>query len=565
MHRMVAERDESGVTRKYACAFWVAYRQRRALKQWIHYLRTRRMFISAPGRNSPASAAAAMQHGGLSDTTLGSRSTNGLFIDTMRSESTIGSPTMLAAHFGTPAANSSLTQNQLQSAIRDRSLSYGTSAVNTILSGANRKISNHRRGRPYNRWQRNKTLQVLTHMKKRWLRSSMLVLIYATSVLRRQGLCLQAAMRYYISSKASRALHSWQNNVRRDVRKRQKKRKYMLQFIMHTWKSFAKETKAATKLQQGLSALQERVRQNHQAALLRRWYDAVATKKRLNHCSKYLLWHKQKHTLRRCFTNWRGQWSKALYWQVKELEIEFSRAKSLNDLNQLALRDLESAHAQSRNETAELEASLMVLQESLADSNNRCKEQEAQIATREFEKTEAMAALEALQIELRDVLAQQEQMKAFESLLVNELQQQEAERVKLRHAAAEVVARVSSETDALREEVGAAREHAMFVERQAEEKILRSQQEVTDVQREADEVQRIVLQKRGRLSLLEQEHAGVMDGLSRVQYKLGEVTRDGAALIAENEALIRSKGSAVRVLRSNAGTYFTKSFDCSSL
>lgn len=31
------------------------------------------------------------------------------------------------------------------------------------------------------------------------------------------------------------------------------------------------------------------------------------------------------------------------------------------------------------------------------------------------------------------------------------------------------------------------------------------------------------------------------------------MTREGAALIAENEALIRSKGSAVRVLRQNLG------------
>jgi hypothetical protein len=31
------------------------------------------------------------------------------------------------------------------------------------------------------------------------------------------------------------------------------------------------------------------------------------------------------------------------------------------------------------------------------------------------------------------------------------------------------------------------------------------------------------------------------------------VSREGATLVAENEALIRSKGSAVRVLRSSAG------------
>lgn len=554
MRRMVAERDEYGVTRKYAFSFWVSYRQRKALKNWFNFLRNRRMFISGPLR-SPAPANPV-----LSDTFTGSRGTNGLFIDTMRSESTIGSPTMLAAHFGTPAANSTATYMQSASANYNRSLGLGHSASATTLPGANRKISNHRRGRALNRWQVNKTHQVLTHMKKRWLRSSMLVLIYATSVQRRQNLCLQAAMRHYIVSKASSALRLWQINIRREVRRRQKKRTFMLRLIMDGWKAFTRETKAAARLQRGLQALKSRVMEHQKCALIRRWHEAVRTKKRLAHCSDYLAWHRQKRTLRQCFSGWRGQWSKALYWQVKELQIEYSRATSLNDLNKLALQDLEAAHAQRQAETAELEANLVVLQETLADSNNQCKAQAEEIAEKEAEKEEALAALEALQLELRDVLAEQEQMRAFENLLVNELQQQEVERAQLRRTAAEVVARVNSETEALREEVGAAREHAMHAERQAETEILRSQQEVTDVQRECEEVQQVLLQKRGNLSLLEQEHAGVMDGLTKVQYKLGEVTRDGAALIAENEALIRSRGSAVRVLKSNAGNLFVVAF-----
>ncbi|KAJ1401503.1 hypothetical protein B484DRAFT_437798, partial [Ochromonadaceae sp. CCMP2298] len=87
----------------------------------------------------------------------------------------------------------------------------------------------------------------------------------------------------------------------------------------------------------------------------------------------------------------------------------------------------------------------------------------------------------------------------------------------------------------------------------AEQEVLRSVNLLQQAQEEAAQLQVLLSDKRAHLEHLEETQHGLLLGLERVQGKLGYASEDGLALLRENQALLRGRGSAVRVLRSDAG------------
>eukprot|EP01032_Pedospumella_encystans_P007766 gene7766-9274_t len=569
----VVEHAERLVTYKYAFTYWVSYKQRQALKQWIYHMRTRRMFITGHVKptqhmgtkigNSVDSWDRTYTTAGLQDTLLrdfNSTNRSNLYVDIDAAEGRADAmgegysprPSTLLNTLHTPA---SYFDNTVTTHYTFNTINTGNTHTNSgvLLPQFGTKMANHRRGRAYNRWQQHKTLQVLSHMKKRWLRSSLLVLTYATKVLHTSRLNLQAGMQHYISHLAYRALLVWRENARRDRNRRRRTRFNLLSLLLNTWKAFTKETSTARRREEGIVALQSRQKQHTTKLALHNWRQATRTALRLAHCSEYLtLSNRYRHT-RSYFNRWRAKWTHTVYWQLQKLKLECQTAKQLDELNRQAMEELETKHTESVDLTHMLQQQVQRLQKAIADANNLTRVQNEEISLREREKSDVLNALQTTQQELSAVQAQAAQMRQFEEVLIHELKMQEEERVILKHTADTVKQRVASESEMLRSEVAMARQQAMHAERQADSEVLRHQQEVHAVQREAELLQLKLMEKREHLKGLELESSGLKEGLSRVQSKLGEVSKDGAALIAENEALIRSRGSTVRVLRSNAG------------
>jgi hypothetical protein len=146
-------------------------------------------------------------------------------------------------------------------------------------------------------------------------------------------------------------------------------------------------------------------------------------------------------------------------------------------------------------------------------------------------------------------------MRVFESQLQYELQQHEAEKERLKEISRNIVRQMEEETNVLHGEVRTAREQAALTERLAESELKSHEDELISVERESINLQERILSQRLELERLEAEQSMLMEGLDRVQHKLEQVNKDVLDLIAETEAKVRSKSSAVRVLQSNAGRY----------
>jgi hypothetical protein len=332
-------------------------------------------------------------------------------------------------------------------------------------------------------------------------------------------------MQHHASCTAGAAVRRWREVVRRHVDRRVEKRLFVFQKIVSGWKAFTAECKADRRLQQGLQDLEHRVKARLQSHSILRWQQSVRDKKRQAHCEQYFRWLKQRRTLQATFSAWRCKFTQQLFWKLRELSIEHSRAKELDALHQQEIAELTAEQQRAAQAAAILEQGVVALQEALTDANLSNEEQLKAIQAKETEKAEILVALEATQQGLRDAISEQEQMRAFEEVLLSELQVKEAERGHMRQVAAQAVARVNAHADSLRDEVATAREHAMFVERAADAEILRGQQEVESVQQQADSMQQQLLEKRRVLLTLESEHSGLMDGLSKVQSKLSDVAR----------------------------------------
>jgi hypothetical protein len=624
----ILERAESAVTRKYAFSAWIAFQQRRFIRRWGRYIRSRRKFIRtsrmSPGsRTTAASIAAAMAGSTAGEQEEGEEA----YVDRVRSLSSdyyyqhhqqqhmstgggggtggfsvssagVTGVTGASAGFGGgglflqrpgeyDAAKMDRTDgtdrkrpNDLGSAIHEAGATGGTGgtggggdyfdtmsgptsypntprgffyqgdglggegydtrgtsgggggscSVNTGITGSKRNPryrSAHQlqQQKGANRFQQDVTVHVISHMKKRWVRTFLQVFVYYSAVQRRQRLCIRAAVQQYIVRIASQYLARWHRHVRKDVKRRRQYRHFMCSLIFHGWVSYVNEQKAEARLQRGLIELEQRAVAKSKAVALAQWREVVQKNKRLDRTKEFLHTKKHHHRLRNSFTKWRSCWSSTLYWRLKELEADYNRATALNELNKQVLDDFETEKKKNLEVTAELQRSVVQLQVTVADSKVECEQQRRQVAAKEEEKEAALRELLELQRELQTVLVERENMKEFESLLVKELQQQEAEKVRVQQAADDVMRRVNQESNSLRYEVEAAREQAMRAESQADSLVRRSQEEAQQAQRQAADLQSVAQRRAGEVGELEREQLELQDHLYRVQQKLDQVSR----------------------------------------
>ena len=193
-----------------------------------------------------------------------------------------------------------------------------------------------------NRWQLNQSIQVLSHMKKRWLRNSLLVMIYFTSVRRRQHICKRAGTQLYIVGIASKAIQIWHKYALIVIKKRNKYHTWLLNKIIQGWKEYISEQIKERKQQVGLTLLEAKVKNRFQISLVKRWYEYAHYERRQRRLISYLKWKQSRAHQRHCFNAWRGLWGSLVYWKVKELHIEYMRIRQLNALKETSIEELEA-------------------------------------------------------------------------------------------------------------------------------------------------------------------------------------------------------------------------------
>ena len=112
---------------------------------------------------------------------------------------------------------------------------------------------------------------------------------------------------------------------------------------------------------------------------------------------------------------------------------------------------------------------------------------------------------------------------------------------------------MQSESTQLKAEVETAREQSVLAESVAENEIMRHMEEVHAVEEDARKLEAQLNERKAYLLELQSEQQGLQQEVDSVRSKLSEASIEGDELIAENERLLRSRTSTVRVLRSEVG------------
>ena len=287
--------------------------------------------------------------------------------------------------------------------------------------------------------------------------------------------------------------------------------------------------------------------------IIKQWSVVINKEKRCRHVHKFIILKNLRRCSRVAFNIWRNKWSSLLYWKIKDLYIEYDRVKQLNDLHKESILSLEQKNNEIHQENNELEVALSTIQEDINIQSNIIQNNNMKIILKEDEKYKIQQELYQLRLQLKDTLDEKERMRVFESQLLSELQQYEEEKERIKEISKNIMKQIEEETNVLHGEVRAAREQASFTERLVESELKIHEDELISIEKESIELQDRILSQRLELERLEAEQSMLMEGLERVQFKLEQVNKDGLDLIAETEAKVRSKSSAVRVLQSNAG------------
>ena len=484
-HEQVAEKAERAVTLRYAVGGWAGMKLRLSLRHWVRFVRQKRQLISSARRKGAARLAAAKALRGIT-TTVGSASAPGTGTVSARTLSSLPTVTAPYSHWHSAASDldrgndkrlsdgQGLAQGRGQTAGEAGQSFMNSPRDSTIVSSIahtgrdfdtydvfphsgteNDVHASHWQhdSDGYNRSRASSFPTDLTAvvaaastlpdglfaaMRVRWLRQGLLRWDYAANVRRRQSLCIRAGMRHYISRLASRSLHMWLRHARHDRRKRLRHRKWVLTGIFAGWKAFIAEQRHQVQMHNAILSHEERVLLRWYRSLLLRWAHRVRRRGRLRRSVDFLASKRRFDQQRLVFQQWKGKWSAQLFWRIRELQLESEQVRAVNEFNQKALTDLSEEAQRSAQETRDLEEQLIALQEQIAQHDAIIRENDALISEKEQQKVDLQEALETLRVQLNDAEDEQQRMKAFEEMLLQEKAQWQQEREIEERAAAEV-------------------------------------------------------------------------------------------------------------------------------
>jgi len=542
MKMMVLRKNQCSNMFKCSMSHLVSYKLRWVMKRWDRYVRSRCMYITDTFIRDKM-ALSSINKASSVVTALPSSS----------SLSMMGRASAATVHLS-PYPFTPLRKGQSPSSIQSSSSLSSTHIIRPNMMKS--LVSNNKKTSfGANRWKLSRSLQIMSHRQKRWAHSCFITWSSRSSVSRRQKLCHQTAYHKHKSQIVLKCLSYWYANVKYMIKQKRKHRRWLLMTIWNGLQRYVVMEKKEKRRIMGVAALTKKVMSRWMLLIVRQWFKVMNKEKRCRHIHSFVIWKNLRRCSRVAFNKWRCKWSSLLYWRIKDLHIEYDRVKQLNDLHEESIIALEQKNNEINQENDELEVALSAMQEDIHIQSNLIQSNDLKIASKEKEKYKIQQELYELRLQLRDTLDEKERMRVFESQLQYELQQHEAEKERLKEISRNIVRQMEEETNVLHGEVRTAREQAALTERLAESELKSHEDELISVERESINLQERILSQRLELERLEAEQSMLMEGLDRVQHKLEQVNKDGLDLIAETEAKVRSKSSAVRVLQSNAGRY----------
>lgn len=530
--RMLVDRIENQLSRKFANAVWIGIQKQRALKQWRKYwIRCVRYKTGARNGSSVRRLRAVQAVNGtggsvgvgigpikpvrgIMNTTNGARQWRQIIPISPVLMSTPSQP-----RFTPGVVGANLTAQKL-SIPNPLSLSLPPfPATSSSLSSA---------------------ALIVSSVQQKSLRMAMLSWCVCAAVLHRQHLCDRTSVMFYIHRLQSKAISRWYYLTQLCVKKRRKHCYRVMTAVVQSWKHFTTKSKREAAQKSAIQSLQSR----RQEAIL---YETLHHWRRRAKHHKYIDWagsrcarRRSLTTMRTLFVAWRCGWSSALYWRHREALLEQARLVQLSNLNNLEIREMELELAKQRQTTSTLEGTLDELQKELQERSDSLLEQQRALYDKTTEKQNMEIQLQTVQRELLDAQRDRERLRAYEERLQLDKDQLQNEILRRRADAESLVHRLQVEGEELRQEVDTVRLQALAAERAASEQLKWEREQANLIQSRAHEAKQAVERKRQELEKQQLEQAVLLQGIADAQRRLEGAKIDATTLDEEHDLTVEA-------------------------
>lgn len=371
--------------------------------------------------------------------------------------------------------------------------------------------------------------------------------------LRQQSIATHLATKHYLQRLVSTSVRQWLRTSRVEKKSRCLQRKVLQRHALRSWMRAMQIQKQETNANNLADSLIVRQKERHLLLYVKKWQNVLRWKKRISHCEDFLVSKRLFGLLRNSFAHWKGKWGKALFWRHKEMQIDQARAKALEELHVSAIEDYEQQQALLQRQNAELEDTILSLQEMLVEKKSEVEKQTLLLADRERARDQLRDEVLNLQQDLRLLEEEKERWKVLEQTINGERAEREKEREKKRREMQHQVKHMEAETKLLKKDIHDAKEQLLQATESIQGEVQACAEEYEQVQQELEDAKKILQQRIQEEQELVSDQEELMNAMQHIKQKVADATAEGQVLRDENEGLLRQRLSEVRVLKGDVG------------
>lgn len=385
------------------------------------------------------------------------------------------------------------------------------------------------------------------------LQETLLTLAHSSALRRRLLMCRQAASRHYVWRIARGGLRDLHFVTAKERRHRYMAAESILRGVLDFWRTRL----PVLRRDREVVILEERQRRRAAYLATRRAFAAikrsVSIKLRLQRLREAFESANLYKIQRKHFCRWKGSFGRLLFWRARELRVDVSHAKALNDLKTRELTDLEAERSGLRRISAELQSVLTRQQRELALKDEDIYEKEKLIASRNDEKLELENNLQEVRGNLVEKQRERDRLRIIEAEFIESVERDRERTQRAQEAHVQSINRLQEERNRLAAELAKAHEEARVAKEGAERKLAEEILQLENQEAVNATLTDAISKKEIEVEQLTREKNTIRREVDTVQQRLRELTAAGCSLLEEGESSLRKRESSVRNLKLNTG------------
>jgi len=379
-------------------------------------------------------------------------------------------------------------------------------------------------------------------------------LSFASAAHKRQRVCLKTAVAHCVNGAGRTLFRLWWFRARNAVRRRRQSRTELMLRVLDAWRyCLVPLEKRERRVAAAVQHLHDASVRRAVSSVYARWKGQARRQILLRTRRASLEARSAATLLRRGLSVWKGHWASLLFQRSRELTEDAARLHATGHLRRQENEELARELEALRRSGAEQERLLAELQERLVERDHAVRDAETTLEQRRRDKAALEEALQESRRLLVEAGEERNRMRAVEEALARDRAKDAAAMQQRKAEAERIIGRLVGESQALRSEAEAARLQAQAAEQQSEHDVAREEGVLKEALEAAAAMEGLVRQREGAVQQLRLEQQHLEGELERVQRRLDDFLKDGAALVDEDEAALRRRASGLHLLRADTG------------